>query len=89
MIFGHTGDSVDFTGFSQEDMDGLAIPICGIFAASPNKALNELGLFKQPLPVIVTMHWFWRNPHGFCKRLTATFSNSQCIVPEDGERVYL
>ncbi len=89
LIFGHVGDSVDFKGFSQEEIDYFAIPICGLFAASPKKALKELESFKQPLPIIITMHWFWRNPRGFCKRLRAKFPDSQCIVPIDGELVEL
>ncbi|UCG02941.1 MAG: MBL fold metallo-hydrolase [Candidatus Heimdallarchaeota archaeon] len=87
--FGHVGDSVDFLGFSQEEIDYLAIPISGLFAASPKKALNELETFKQPLPTIITMHWVWRNPRGFCKRLQSKFPDSRCIVPKDGESVPL
>lgn len=89
LIFGHTGDSVDFSGFSQEEMDYFAIPICGLFAASPKKALKELEIFKQPLPVIITMHWLWRSPRRFCKRLKAKFPDSRCVVPKDGELVDL
>ena len=83
------GDSVDFKGFSQEEIDYLAIPICGLFAASPKKALKELESFERPLPIIITMHWFWRNPRGFCKRLKVNFPDSQCIVPKDGKIVEL
>jgi L-ascorbate metabolism protein UlaG (beta-lactamase superfamily) len=85
--FGHVGDSVDFNGFSQERIDFFAIPICGIFAASPKKALKELENFKRPLPTIITMHWLWRNPRGFCKRLKLKFPDSRCIVPKDSELV--
>ncbi|MFX1518143.1 MAG: hypothetical protein ACFFC6_17745 [Promethearchaeota archaeon] len=85
--FGHVGDSVVFSGFSKEEMDYFAIPISGFFTTSPNKALRELENFKQPLPTIITMHWLWRNPRGFCKRLKAKFPDSQCIVPKEGELV--
>ncbi|MFW9905045.1 MAG: MBL fold metallo-hydrolase [Candidatus Thorarchaeota archaeon] len=87
--FGHVGDSVDFKGFSQEKIDYFAIPISGIFAASPKKALKELEKFKHPLPTIVTMHWLWRNPRVFCKRLKAKFPDSRCIVPVEGVIVNL
>jgi hypothetical protein len=89
LTFGHVGDSVDFRGFYQEKIDYLAIPICGLFAASPKIALKELGNFKQLLPTIITMHWLWRNPRGFCRRLSAIYPNSRCIVPKNGELVDL
>ena len=52
-----------FQGFSQEKMDILAIPISGLFAASPKRALNELKSFSQPLPIIIPMHWLLRKNH--------------------------
>lgn len=85
--FGHTGDSVDFQGFSQEPLDVFAIPIGGIFTASPKRALNELKSFSQPLPVVILMHWLWRSPHGFCKKFKARFPGRRCIVPNDGEPI--
>ena len=83
--FGHVGDSVDFSGFSQEQIGYLAIPISGLFAASPKKTLKELETFKKPLPTIITMHWLWRNPRGFYKRLKAKYLDCQCIFPKDSE----
>lgn len=85
--FGHAGDSVDFSGVSQEKLDYFAIPICGIFAASPKKALKELERFKQPLPTIIPMHWIWRNPHGFCHQFSTVFPEGQCVVPKNGNTV--
>ena len=85
LSFGHAGDSVDFQGFSREKIDILAVPICGLFAASPKRALKELEAFSQPLPIVIPMHWLLRSPSGFCKKLKTKFPNSQCIVPKDGE----
>ncbi|MFQ6126569.1 MAG: MBL fold metallo-hydrolase [Candidatus Heimdallarchaeota archaeon] len=85
--FGHTGDSVDFQGFSHESLDVFAIPIGGLFTASPKKALNELKSFSQPLPVVIPMHWLWRSPHRFCRKLRERYPKSHCIVPKDRESV--
>lgn len=87
LSFGHAGDSVDFQGFSQEKMDVLAIPISGMFAASPKRALKELKAFLQPLPIIIPMHWLLRSPSGFCKKFKMEFPDGRCIVPKDGETV--
>ncbi len=87
LSFGHTGDTVDFQGFTQEKIDIFAIPICGLFAASPKRALKELKSFSQPLPIIIPMHWLLRSPSGFCKKLKTVFPNSHCIVPKDGETI--
>ena len=86
--FWHAGDSIEFQGFVQDPPEVLAIPIGGIFTASPKKALKELQSFSEPLPTIIPMHWLWRNPHKFCKKLQSRFPGSQCIVPEDGELVF-
>ncbi len=85
LCFGHAGDSVEFQNFSQEKIDIFAIPISGIVTASPKRALKELGSFKQPLPIIVPIHWLIRNPSKFCTKLTNYFPKSQCIVPKVGE----
>lgn len=87
LSFGHVGDSVDFQEFSQEKMDIFAIPIGGIFTASPKRALKELKSFSQPLPVIIPIHWLLRNPRGFCKRFITVFPDGRCVVPKDGESV--
>ncbi len=84
--FGHLGDSVNFEGFANLDIDMLAVPIGSIFAASPKGAIKELRKFKKPLPTIIPMHWLWRNPKGFCKKLTKEFPQAKCIVPKKGEK---
>jgi L-ascorbate metabolism protein UlaG (beta-lactamase superfamily) len=86
--FGHLGDSVSFEGFANEQVDFLAIPICGIFAASPTRAIKELEKFNTPLPTIIPMHWIWRNPKGFCRKLKKRFPNSNCIVPKKNESIH-
>ncbi|MHA2167347.1 MAG: MBL fold metallo-hydrolase [Candidatus Hodarchaeales archaeon] len=83
-VFGHLGDSVNFEGFANLDLDMLAVPIGSIFAASPKGAIKELKKFKKPLPIIVPMHWLWRSPKGFCKKLTKEFPETNCIVPKTG-----
>jgi L-ascorbate metabolism protein UlaG (beta-lactamase superfamily) len=86
--FGHLGDSINFDGFANlEGLDMLAVPIGSMFAASPKGALKELEKFTKPLPIIVPMHWLWRNPKGFCKKLTKEFPNAKCIVPKNGEKI--
>ncbi|MFX0116888.1 MAG: MBL fold metallo-hydrolase, partial [Candidatus Hodarchaeota archaeon] len=72
LSFGHAGDTVDFQEFSHEQLDLLAIPIGGIFTASPKRALKELKSFSKPLPIIIPMHWLWRKPRGFCQQFCAT-----------------
>jgi len=85
--FGHAGDSVDFQGFAPDPPQVLALPIGGIFTASPKRALKELQSFSQPLPVIIPIHWLWRSPQKFCRKLRETFPDSQCVVPENGKPV--
>ena len=83
--FGHCGDTVSFEGFSSSQLETLAVPISGIFTASPSGAISELRKFEQPLPTIVVMHWVIRNPNSFCERLSKEFPDARCIVPEKGE----
>ena len=83
--FGHCGDTISFDGFSSSKVDTFAIPITGILTASPSRAISELRKFQQPLPTIVVMHWVFRNPNSFCKRLSKEFPDVKCIVPEKGE----
>lgn len=87
--FGHCGDAADFSGFASTQLDILAVPIVGMFTASPARALSELKRFEQPLPVIVVMHWVFRDPHGFSERLSAMFPGARCIVPVKGEPLSL
>jgi L-ascorbate metabolism protein UlaG (beta-lactamase superfamily) len=80
--FGHLGDAVRFSNFAQAKLDVLAVPIVGGFTASPKGAINELKIFDSPLPTIVPMHWVFRSPKGFCKRLNREIPDTNCIVPE-------
>jgi len=82
--FGHLGDAVTFEGFSSTGVDTLAVPITGFLTASPAGAVSELKRFGQPLPTVVVMHWAFRNPGGFCRRLSAEIPGTRCIVPEKG-----
>lgn len=83
--FGHCGDTVTFEGFSSSQVDAIAIPILGGVTASPSRAISELRKFERPLPTVVMMHWFFRNPNGFCERVSEEFPGARCIVPEKGE----
>ena len=83
LSFGHLGDAVSFEGFKDKKVDILAVPIVGIFTASPKGAIKELEKFKQPLPIIVPMHWLFRRPKSFCKKLKKRFPEVECIVPRD------
>ena len=85
--FGHLGDSVNFEGFANLDLDMLAVPIGSMFAASPKGAIKELKKFTKPLPTIIPMHWLWRNPDGFCKNLTKEFPEAKCIIPKKGAKI--
>ena len=85
--FAHLGDSVNFEGFVNLDIDMLAVPIGSMFAASPKGAIKELKKFKKPLPTIIPMHWLWRNPRGFCKNLMKEFPEVKCLVPKNGEKI--
>jgi L-ascorbate metabolism protein UlaG (beta-lactamase superfamily) len=79
--FGHVGDAVRFENFAKAKLDVLAVPIFGGFTASPKRAIEELKNFDQPLPTIVPMHWVFRSPTGFCKRLKREIPDTTCIVP--------
>lgn len=83
--FGHPGDTITLEGFSSTKVDTLAIPITGVVTTSPSKAISELKKFEKPLPTIVVMHWVFRNPKSFCRRISSLFPHAKCIVPEKGE----
>ena len=85
--FGHLGDSISFEGFINEQIDALAIPIGGIFAASPKGAIKELEKFNQLPKSVIPMHWLWRRPTGFCKKLTRKFPDTKCIIPKKNEKI--
>ncbi|MFX1605058.1 MAG: MBL fold metallo-hydrolase [Promethearchaeota archaeon] len=81
----HCGDAVSFEGFPSLTVDVLAIPIGGVFAASPKKAQEMIMNLQEPLPTIVPMHWFLRSPKSFCKKLRDMKPNVNCVVPANGE----
>ena len=83
--FGHVGDTITFERFSSAKGDTLAIPITGVVTTSPSQAISELKKCDHPLPTIVVMHWVFRNPKSFCRRLSNEFPDAKCIVPEKGE----
>ena len=82
--FAHLGDTVTYEGFYDLSVDTIAVPITGGVTTSPSKAIEELKKF-QKLPNIVVMHWAFRNPKSFCKKLRSVFPDVACIVPEKGE----
>ena len=83
--FAHCGDAVAFDGFPSSNVDVLAIPIGGAFAASPKIALKMVQSLSAPLPTIVPIHWLFRSPEGFCKKLSVEVPHAQCVVPQDGK----
>lgn len=83
--FGHLGDTITYEGFYSTKVDTLAVPITGVVTTSPSLAISELKKFEKPLPTIVVMHWVFRNPKSFCRRLSSVFPDAKCIVPEKGE----
>lgn len=85
LTFGHCGDTVTFDGFVGAQMDVFAIPICGVLAASPKRAIAELEKFSEQMPYVVVMHWLWRSPNRFARRFASQFPDSRCTVPSDGE----
>jgi L-ascorbate metabolism protein UlaG (beta-lactamase superfamily) len=85
--FGHPGDAASFEGFFSSELSLFAVPIVGIFTASPNRALSELKKFTSPPTNVIVMHWFFRNPRIFCKRLSFELPETYCIIPEKGKPV--
>ena len=83
--FAHCGDAVSFDNFPSSNVDVLAIPIGGAFAASPKKALEMIMNLPDPLPTIVPMHWLMRSPESFCKKLSELRPGVNCVVPSNGE----
>lgn len=84
-IFAHCGDAVSFDNFPSSNVDVLALPIGGAFAASPKKALEMIMNLPDPLPTIVPMHWLMRSPESFCKKLSELRPGVNCVVPSNGE----
>ncbi|MHA2423615.1 MAG: MBL fold metallo-hydrolase [Candidatus Thorarchaeota archaeon] len=82
--FGHPGDTVTLKGFKDKKLDILAVPIAGGPTMSPKKALQELKTFQVILPRIIPMHWLFRNPNGFCKKVQESTENISCNVMRKG-----
>jgi L-ascorbate metabolism protein UlaG (beta-lactamase superfamily) len=85
--FGHCGDSVTLEGFGDKELDLFALPISGLVATSPKSAIEQLGKFNAPLPVIVPMHWLFRKPKSFCNSFQKRFPDGKCIIPKEGELI--
>lgn len=85
--FGHVGDAVEFKAFYQKNLDLLALPISGIFAASPTRVVRELNEFNTIPKTIIPIHWLFRRPKKFCKNLIEKFPNTRCIIPEKGKKI--
>jgi L-ascorbate metabolism protein UlaG (beta-lactamase superfamily) len=82
--FAHCGDAVEFINFPGQQVDVFAVPICGGFAASSGKVFKVVSQMTDPKPIIVPMHWQWRNPKSFCKKLHQQVPDVKCIVPVNG-----
>ncbi len=83
--FGHCGDAVIFQGFSKTKLDVFAVPISGALTASPKGALNELKKFEDIPPRIIPMHWLFRNPEDFCKKVRSNAEGIECTVMREGD----
>jgi L-ascorbate metabolism protein UlaG (beta-lactamase superfamily) len=87
LVFGHPGDTVTLEPYYEKEIDILAVPIGGIFTASPTKILQELTRFKTYPRTVIPMHWLVRNPEKFCRQLSERFPEIQCRVPVKGKAV--
>ncbi|MBT4321266.1 MBL fold metallo-hydrolase [Candidatus Bathyarchaeota archaeon] len=87
--FGHVGDTITFEGFISAMVDTIAVPITGILTTSPSQAITELKKFQPHPQTVVVMHWAFRNPKSFCRRLSVELPNVKCIVPKKGELIPL
>lgn len=83
--FCHVGDAVTYEGVNSLQLDSIAVPITGTFTTSPNQAIAELKKFSHLPSNIVAMHWFYRNPKAFCRKLTEEIPNARCIIPAKGQ----
>jgi L-ascorbate metabolism protein UlaG (beta-lactamase superfamily) len=87
LVFIHCGDAVSFEGVTEYLPNVLAVPICGGPAAKPSTILKMLKYFKKLYPIIIPMHWLFRNPNKLCRKIHETFPEIRCIVPKNGEEV--
>ncbi len=85
--FAHLGDAVSFEGLIGMKLDVLAVPIGGFFTASPKRSMDELAKFDIPPKTIIPMHWLFRSPKRFCKKITELFPQMKCIVPKKGKTI--
>lgn len=86
-VFAHPGDTTTLQGYYEKEIDILAVPIGGIFTASPKKILQELTLFQKYPKAVVPMHWLMRNPSKFCRQMSDRFPEVQCHIPAKGADV--
>ena len=86
-VFIHCGDAVTFEGIADYTPNVLAVPICGGPAAKPSTILKMLEDFKESYPIIIPMHWLFRNPKKLCRKINETFPDIRCIVPKNGEEL--
>ena len=83
--FGHPGDGIRFSGFYNAGLQYMAVPISGGFTASPRRAMGELMKFGDPKPIIIPIHWLFRNPNSFCHKLKMNMEEITCQVPKTGQ----
>jgi L-ascorbate metabolism protein UlaG (beta-lactamase superfamily) len=87
--FAHSGDAVEFQNFPSDTVNVFAVPIAGGVTASPGKALKMITELQEPRPTIIPMHWLFRNPTSFCKKLNQKIPEIKCLVPVAGESLEL
>ena len=87
--FAHCGDAVEFPNFPPEQVDVLAIPIGGGPTAGPGSVLKMVKDLQEPRPTIVPIHWLFRKPEGFCKKLREQIPDVKCVVPSVGDSLSL
>ncbi len=87
LTFGHVGDAVELKEFYNQEIDVLALPIAGIFTASPKKIIQELEYFQNLPKTIILMHWIFRNPKKFAQKLMERFPETKCIAPIEGSPI--
>lgn len=87
--FAHCGDAVEFTDYPNQPVSMFAVPISGAFAANPGKVLKMVSNLDEPRPIIVPMHWLFRSPSRFCKKLHGKIPNIKCSIPVVGETLDL
>jgi L-ascorbate metabolism protein UlaG (beta-lactamase superfamily) len=88
-LFGHPGDSKTLAGFSDFELDVLAVPISGAVSTSPKSAVTQIGQFKTLPKTVVAMHWLLRKPRGFCEKVAKDLPGVRCLVPSEGELLNL